>query len=207
MSRLIAAALLLLIAGRAAPAAQLVGDAAIPFSADRSVAWKGKTYPGRVYAVPGKQRHEEVFGALPVVAILRADRQIAYLILPALHVYTALPFPKAVTEHGDVSQLGSPTGTETVAGQPARRYQVTRGGSDGSQLDGALWLSRDWIVLKADGSWTAPDHGPERGTLEPTNIVQAPQDPALFELPPGLTELSPEAINALLSLKMPKLKH
>ena len=198
--------LLLALAAPPAAAAQLVGDAAVAFSADRSVTWKGKTYPGRVYARPGMQRHEEVFGALTVVAILRADRQTAYVMLPDLNLYTEAPFPKAVTEKGDVSQLGAPVGDGTVAGRPAQQYHVTRNGSDGSALDGSLWLTRDWIVLKADGTWTAPAHAPEHGTLELANIVEAPQDPSLFEVPPGMQPVPLETVQGLLSLKLPKLK-
>ncbi|HLY57586.1 MAG TPA: hypothetical protein VKS60_18625 [Stellaceae bacterium] len=206
MRRLVVPLLLALAVVPAAAAAQLVGDAAVAFSADRSVTWKGKTYPGRVYARPGMQRHEEVFGALSVVAILRADRQTAYVMLPDLNLYTKAPFPKAVTEKGDVSQLGAPVGEATVAGRQAQQYRLARNGSDGSALDGSLWLTRDWIVLKADGTWTAPAHAPEHGTLQLANIVEAPQDPALFEVPAGMQEVPLETVQSLLSLKLPKLK-
>ena len=206
MRSLVPLLLLLLAAGRPALAEPLIGDAQIPFSADRSVTWKGKTYPGRVEAMPGKQRHEEAFGVLRVVAILRADQSMAYLMLPDLGVYAKEPFPKAVTEQGGVAKLGQPVGTDAVGGEAARAYRVDRHGSDGSAATGTLWMSDDWIILKAEGDWTAPGHAPEHGTLALSNIRKGPQDPARFEIPPHMNELTPEAVNALMSLKLPKLK-
>jgi hypothetical protein len=206
MRRSLLLLLFALAASGTASAGRLVGDTGIPFSADRSVQWKGKTYLGTVEAMPGMQRHEEVFGAIRVVAILRADQQMVYLVLPDLHVFTKLPFPKAVTEEGDIGRLGKPVARGPIGGEAAKQYRVERTGSDGSALAGALWLSDDWIVLKADGDWTAPDHQPEHGTLELSNIRKAPQDKSRFELPQGYSELSPEAVQGLMSLRMPKVK-
>jgi hypothetical protein len=202
---LVVAALVFLLAGPAG-AGQLVGDAAVPFSADRTVTWKGKSYDGKVYAIPGRQRHEQEFGAFKVVAILQADLETVYLVVPDLHLFTRLPFPKAVTEQGEISRLGPPVGRATIAGRPAEEYRVDRVGSDGSAVAGALYLSRDWIVLKLDGDYTAPLRDPQHGTLELSNIVTGPQDPALFELPPGMNELPPQALESMLTLRLPRIK-
>jgi hypothetical protein len=67
-------------------------------------------------------------------------------------------------------------------------------------------MTHDWIVLKADGDWTAPAHGPEHGTLELSNIRKGPQDPARFAPPTGYSELPPEAVANLMSLRLPKFK-
>ena len=104
-----------------ASAQQLLGDTRVPYSADRTVVTGGKSYVGRVYATPGKQRHEQNINGLPLVAILRADKKVAWLELVELHVFTDFPFPAAITDYADQKQLGAPVGTEAVAGLPAQK--------------------------------------------------------------------------------------
>lgn len=199
---------LLLVAAFASPAfARLAGDTEVPFSADRTVTFKGKIYVGRVYAAPGKQRHEQDVNGLHPVLILRADRQIAYLMLPELHIYTELAFPKAVTEYGGAEQLGKPVGEDRIAGQKVVKYRVEREGSDGSMLDGWVWMTPDGIVMKLDGTYTDAGHKPTEGTLELSNVKPGPQDPSLFEVPPDMKELPPDTVQALFNLRLPKFKH
>ena len=53
-----------------APAATL-GDAKIGFSAERILAINGKTYHGRMWTMPGKERHEQDINGIPAAFILR----------------------------------------------------------------------------------------------------------------------------------------
>jgi len=187
-----------------APAAALVGDTKVPFSADRSVVSNGKTYDGRVFAAPGMQRHEQVINGLPVVAILRADREVAWLMLPGLHIYAEFAFPKAVTEYDGVGALGAPVGNDVVAGLKSARYRVEHEGTDGSALDGWVWMTGDGIITKLDGTYNSPKKKEVKATYMLSNVKLGPQDPALFEIPKGVNKLSPEAVQGLLSLQMPK---
>src|SRR5690348_5773326 len=57
-----------------APSGQLLGDARVPFSADRTLTVDGRTFAGRVYHTPGRQRHEQMLEGIQQVVILRADR-------------------------------------------------------------------------------------------------------------------------------------
>ena len=188
----------------AAIAEPLLGDTAVPFSAERSVVTGGKTYEGRIYAAPGMQRHEQVIEGLPMVAILRADRQVAWLMIPGLHVYAEFAFPKAVTEFDGLAALGPPVGTDVVAGLKSARYRVEHEGTDGSSLDGWVWMTGDGIVTKLDGTYLSPKTKPVKASYTLTDIKLGPQDPKLFEIPPDVKKLPVEAVQALLSLRMPK---
>jgi hypothetical protein len=53
--------------------AAMIGDADISFHATRTVLFKGRTYTGPVWAVPGKQRHEQTINGFRLVVILRTD--------------------------------------------------------------------------------------------------------------------------------------
>jgi|HubBroStandDraft_1064217.scaffolds.fasta_scaffold00022_95 hypothetical protein len=191
------------VAGDAAAAA-LVGDTAVPFSAARSVVTGGKTYDGRVYATPGMQRHEQILNGLPIVAILRADRQVAWLMLPGLHIYAEFAFPKAVTDYDGIGALGEPVGNETVSGLKSARYRVEHEGTDGSALDGWVWMTRDGIVTKLDGTYSSPKNKLVKASFLLTDVKLGPQDPALFEIPKGVKKLPVQEVEVLLSLQAPK---
>ena len=197
------AALLGLVFATGAQAA-LVGDTKAPFSAERSVVTNGKSYQGRVYAAPGMQRHEQSLNGLPIIAILRADRQVAWVILPGLHVYAEFAFPKAVTDYDGMAALGAPVGVETVSGLRSARYRLEHEGSDGSALDGWVWMNDDGIVTKLDGTYTSKSSKVVKASFLLTNIKLGPQDPALFEIPPGCKKMPIEMVQGLLNLQMPK---
>ena len=191
-----------LIGAHPASAQQLLGDTRVPYSADRTVVTGGKTYVGRVYASPGEQRHEQNVNGLPLVAILRADKKVAWLELADLHVFTDFKFPDAITDYASQAQLGAPIGTEPVAGLMAKKYRVERQGADGSQMFGYAWIDDEGIVLKLDGSFIAQNGRETKASYELSNIHRGPQQASLFELPPGLTRLPPEAVAPLMGIKI-----
>jgi hypothetical protein len=194
-------AVLLWLLMAVANAGALVGDTDVPFKADRTVVWHGKTYVGKVYAVPGMQRHEQEINGLHPVAIVRADRKTVYLMLPELHIYTELPFPPAVAEYDTFKSLGDPVREERFGGEKAHVYRIEWNASDGSLLDGWGWITGDGIVLKVDGAYTEPGHSPKNGSLVLSNVVRGPQDLALFDVPKGFSRLPPEGVEALFNLR------
>jgi hypothetical protein len=203
---LAALCLVSLIAAGTAMAAGMIGDTLVPFSADRTAIVKGKTYQGRVYAAPGVQRHEQEVNGFRFVAIVRLDRGLVWLMLPELHVYTPLAIPAAVTEAGSLDRLGRPIGRDEIAGLKVDRYHLTRSGSDGSTIEGSIWMTDSGIVVKLDGTMTPADGKPAAGTLELANIRRERQDPTLFDLPRGMAEIKPEMIETLMNLRLAKPK-
>lgn len=191
-----------LVGAQPARAQQLLGDTRVPYSADRTVVTGGKTYVGRVYASPGKQRHEENINGLPIVAILRADKKLAWLELADLHIFTDFRFPDAISDYASQDQLGAPIGSEPVAGLMAKKYRIERQGADGSQMFGYAWINDEGIVLKLDGSFIAPNGRETKASYELSNVRRGPQQPGLFELPPGMTRLPPEAVAPLMGIKL-----
>ena len=185
-----------------ASAQQLLGDTQVPYSADRTVVTGGKTYVGRVYATPGRQRHEQNINGLPLVAILRADRKVAWLELADLHVFTDFPFPAAITDYADQKQLGRPLDTEVVAGEATKKYRVERQGADGSQVYGYAWITDDGIVVKLDGSFIGSSGRETKAAYELSHVRRGPQPASLFDLPPGMNRLPPEAVAPLMGIKL-----
>jgi len=192
---------LALVCGPGAAMALSLGDTAVPYDAERIVVTGGKTYTGRVYATPGRQRHEQAWNGLHLVAILRGDRKLAWVILQDLHVYAELPFPDVLNDYADPRLLGAPIGHEELGGLKTDEYRLEHDGDDGSSLDGWLWMSKDGIVAKLDGHYRSPITRPVAATYRLEKLHLGPQPPNLFELPKGLSRLPPEAIEPLLELR------
>ena len=61
--------------------AATLGDAQIGFSADRTLVIDGQTYRGKIWTMPGKERHEQVIQGFQPVFILRADSPFGEIVL------------------------------------------------------------------------------------------------------------------------------
>jgi len=109
----------------AAPAwAETLGDARVGFSAERVLVIDGQSYIGRMWHMPGEQRHEQDLPALRPIFILRADSAIGDIILPKLHTVVEFALPKEMSIFGDPGLLRKPVGPETVNGIATTKYEV-----------------------------------------------------------------------------------
>jgi hypothetical protein len=185
---------------QAAPSGQLLGDARVPFSADRTLTVDGRTFSGRLYHTPGRQRHEQMLEGMQQVVILRADRAQGWLVVPSLKSYVEFVFPRAVAELSDPSLRGSPVGQETVNGVRTTKYRVEHSARDGTTADGYLWVSAEGIVMRLNGEVRGKGNGgkPTPFALELANVRLGAQDAGLFDLPPGYMKLPANALQPLL---------
>ena len=71
--------------GEAPVSAATLGDASVGFSAERVLIIDGQGYTGKMWHMPGVQRHEQVLPALKPVFILRAGGTVGNVLLPQLH--------------------------------------------------------------------------------------------------------------------------
>jgi hypothetical protein len=189
--------LALLLALPLPAAAALLGDPAVPFSADRTVVVDGRTFAGRVYAAPGKQRHEQEIEGIPQVILLHADGR-GWLVLPTLKSYVEFGWASVLAELGDAATLGTPVGEETVGGAKTTKYRVEHTARDGTEVDGWLWRTAEGIVMKLDGTVRPKRGKPANVKMTLSNVKKAPQDATLFELPNGLVKLPSDALAPLL---------
>lgn len=201
--RAFTAALLLLAISFAAGAAraETLGDARVGFSAERVLIFDGHSYVGRIWSMPGEQRHEQELPALKPVFILRSGSAVGDILLPDLHTAVEFVLPRALAALGKPGLLGKPVGKEDVNGIPTTKYTVDKHIPEG-RLAGSLWLSVDGIPMKCDGSFS-----PNKGKVstvhwELRHVEIGKQSAALFEVPAGFSKLPPEAAAALLGLRV-----
>src|SRR5690606_35432602 len=67
----------------------------VEYSADRVMETSSGTITGKVYATKDKERAETNMGGMQSVMILRRDKQLGWMIMPAHNMYQTMDFAKA----------------------------------------------------------------------------------------------------------------
>jgi hypothetical protein len=181
--------------------AETLGDARVGFSAERVLIIDGQSYVGRMWHMPGEQRHEQDLPALKPIFILRADSAIGDIILPKLHTVVEFALPKELSLLGNGSLLRKPVGQEAVNGIATTKYSVDEETPQGRAV-GSLWLSREGIPMKCDASFAAGNGKVSTIRWELRHVKIGTQDAALFEIPHGYAKLPPEAAAQLLGMRL-----
>jgi hypothetical protein len=181
--------------------AETLGDARVGFSAERVLIIDGQSYVGRMWHMPGQQRHEQDLPALRPVFILRAGSAVGYVVLPALHTVVEMAIPKELVLLGDPGLLRKPIGQETVDGIATTKYAVEED-SPAGHAAGSLWLSGDGIPMKCDGKLEGKNGKISTIHWELRHVKIGNQAAALFEVPQGYATLPPEAAAPLLGMRL-----
>lgn len=190
----------LLLLPAVAPAATL-GEARIGFTADRVLVVDGHTYQGKIWTMPGKERHEQAIQAFHPIFLLRADNPIGEVVLPQLHTTVQFAMPPELRVLRDPALTKNPVGPETVNAIATTKYRIDETVPEG-HAEGMLWLSRDGIPMKLTGSFTAQNGKVSTIRWELSHVKIGPQPAALFEAPEGYSKLPPEAVAPLLGVRL-----
>jgi hypothetical protein len=193
------AAAVLLALGINARAAML-GDAALSYSARRTVTVDGQSYSGMVFHVPGHERHEQEIAGINEVILLDASAKQGVLLLPSIKAYIDFAFPALMAELDDPALRRVPLGQETVSGVMTTKYRIDHTAADGSQARGFAWVSPQGVLMRIEGIFMRL--GAASGTaisMELAHLKPGPQDRRLFELPAGLLQLPSAALQTFLT--------
>ena len=185
-------------AGRAAT----LGDPRVGFSADRVLVFDGRSYVGRMWSMPGEQRHEQELPSLKPVFILRADSAVADILLPQLHTAVEFLSAKRAGGLGSAGPVGQAGRSETVNGIATTKYAVDKAIPEG-RLSGSLWLSRDGIPMRCDGSFARKNGKVSTVHWELRHVEnRALRMQRCSRCLPGIRKLPPEAAATLLGLRL-----
>jgi hypothetical protein len=198
-------ALLLLLSAANSARATTLGEAKVGFTAERILVFDGRRYVGRIWQMPGVQRHEQDLQALDPVFILHADSAVGEVLLASLHTVVDFALPDAFSVLDSPQLMRDPEGHETVNGIATTRYRVDMTVPAGHAA-GSLWLSRDGIPMKCDGTFATKDGRVARLHWELRNVRIGRQNAALFEIPKGFSRLPVEAVAPLLGLRLKSAK-
>jgi hypothetical protein len=181
--------------------AEIIGDARVGFSAERVLIIDGHSYVGRMWHMPGEQRHEQDLPAMKPIFILRSDSTFGDIVLPQLHTVVEFALPRELSLLGGPGLLRKPVGEESVNGIATTKYVVEEDSSAG-HATGSLWLSGDGIPMKCDGKFVAKNGKISTIYWELRHLTIGRQDAALFEVPHGYAKLSAEAAAPLLGIRL-----
>ncbi len=199
MRRILAAATALLAA--AAAEAATLADAQIGYSADRTLVIDGRTYTGKIWTMPGKERHEQAIQAFRPIFLLHADNPIGQAVLPQLHTIVQFALPAELRLLADPELKKRPLGQEAVNGIATTKYAIDKIVPEGHAA-GTLWLSREGIPMKLAGTFAGKNGKVATIRWELSRVKIGPQPAALFEVPAGYSKLPPEAVAPLLGIKL-----
>lgn len=197
----LAAVLFLVLAAALPAAAATLGEAKIGFSADRTLVVDGKTYQGRMWTMPGEERHEQTINGIPAAFVLHDDTPIADLVLPKLHTIVEFTLPPELHLFADPRLKRRPIGHETVGGIATTKYAIDETVPEGHGA-GTLWLSDSGIPMRLDGTFTRTSGRAVHLHWELSHVKLGAQPAALFETPHGFSKLPAEAVLPLLGLRL-----
>jgi hypothetical protein len=183
-----------------APAATLI-DAATGFSAERTLVVDGHTYRGKVWAMPGKERHEQDIAGMRPVFLLRGDSGLGEIVLQNLKTIVQFEIPAELRLLNVAALKQHAIGNETINGLATTKYAIDKSIPEGHAA-GTLWLSADGIPMRLAGTFTNAKGKESTLRWELSGVKTGPQPAALFEPPGGLSKLPPEAIAPLLGLRL-----
>ena len=196
-------AFLLALAAVPAGHALTLENARVGFTAERLLVLDGKRYVGRIWHMPGVERHDQVLdGAYSVSFILNDKSGVAEIVLPKLHTAAEILLPVALTILENPQLLAHPVGSERIEGLPATKYAVDFAAPQG-RATGFLWLTPAGIPIRCVGRFRAPHGKLTTIRWELRHLAIGPQPAALFAVPKGYSRLTPEALAPLLHLRLP----
>jgi hypothetical protein len=186
-----------LVAAGASRAESLL-DAPVFYSATRNVTVDGHTYIGIVHHIAGKERQEQNLLGMHDVFILDGKADKGWLVVPALKSFIAFPFPPVMAMLASDIVKKTPVGDDVVDGIETTKYRIHTTARDGTLADGFAWFSRRGVLMKLQGSVTAPQGHRTTIAMELRGVEEAPQDETLFAPPRNFTQLPAEALAPLL---------
>lgn len=181
--------------------AETLGDARVGFSAERVLIIDGKSYIGKMWHMPGAQRHEQALPALKPVFILRSGSTTADVVLPQLHTVVQFTPPKELSLLSEPTLLRNPVGRETVNGIATTKYEVEEDSTAGRAV-GSLWISPEGIPMKCEARVEAAKGKVSTIHWELRQVKVGKQDATLFEIPSDYAKLPPEAAAPLLGIRL-----
>jgi hypothetical protein len=205
MRKLWSVILCLILAAGAASAATL-GEAQIGFTADRTLVVDGHSYLGKIWTMPGRERHEQAIRAFRPVFLLRTGSPLGEVVLAQLKTIVQFVLPPELRLLGSPELKKHAVGQETVNGIATTKYAIDETLPEG-RASGTLWLSRDGIPMRLAGSFTRQSGKVSTVSWELSHVMIGPQPASLFETPHGFSKLPPEAIAPLLGLKLKSAPH
>lgn len=158
------------------------------FSADQVRTAGTRTTTSKIYVSGNAVRVETEQRGRQTITIMRLDRKIMWVMMPAQKMYTQTSNvetdPSQFGENGDLKAERVSLGSEQVGSYSCEKYRVH------SVLDGREYAHFEWTTKELGGLVVKMQSEKGDWTTEYRNIHAGPQDPSLFEVPAGYQKMN-----------------
>jgi len=177
-----------------AGAAEKMKQPTVEYSADMVMGNEQGSSTGKIYyALGGKSRTEFNTQGTTAITILRQDKKVAWVLMPAQKTYMEMGIDESKENTGqdfnDCDVDYSSLGEDTVNGIKATKNKTSVTCPDNVKYDGTMWISKDNIAVKMD-TVAVVDGNQVNMKYELKNLDIGKQDPSLFEIPEGYQKFS-----------------
>ncbi len=159
-----------------------------PFSADLITTTGKETHMAKFYATEKAIRMEGEEKGKKAISILRTDRNVMWVLMPDQKMYMEMSlnpgksFAEAARESEAKIERES-LGTEQVGPYHCEKHLVR------VTYKGKVYSGLQWAAKELDGFVVKMMDEKTKATTEYQNVRLGPQDPSLFEIPPGYKKL------------------
>jgi hypothetical protein len=149
------------------------------------------TYPmqrrmAKVYRAPGKERREVEKNGDMTIQITRMDKHVSWALMPMQKTYIKMTIPVLSPSSGK-TELNE-VGEEVIDGYQTKKSKLTRTNGKIIFFDGFIWTTPEGIPIKTEGVSVIGENKTQF-KHELKNLKIGDQDPSLFEIPEGYTDL------------------
>lgn len=156
----------------------------LAYSATQIIETTPGPFRNRVYVDGDRERQDANLGGGTVTTILRRDLGVAWLLDPRRQEYEEVTLETAAPASVEARFAGltpQRVGMATLEGERVVRHAWAA--ADG-RVAGWSWVGADGITRRAE-LLPDPASGAPAAVIRLQEVQPGPQDPALFELPPG----------------------
>lgn len=153
------------------------------------------------HKAPGKMYTQIEMQGMSSGVILREDLGKGFLLMPSMGMYKEISLDEAMTQSANEMQFESieEVGREEVLGFPSTKFKTRFTDKEGKGA-GHFWVTDGGVPIKMDMIYTSEEVEGMRLTMEFIELNMRDQDPAIFELPEGLSPMNFGGMEALGSM-------
>ena len=164
-------------------------DPDISYSATRILQVGDHTYTILEWRTPGKLRLDPCSEDRSCTYLVREDLHETFTIGPGSYVRGGYPGPYDPRHETFRVTEAEAVATQEVNGATAEKYRASFRLGHGQPGEGFYWVQRG-IMVRIELTYTEPDGTDRSIMMELEDLVIGEQDPALFEVPSGLSDIT-----------------
>jgi len=166
------------------------------YSGTRTMNLEGQVLKSKVYNAGPNQRSEMDMQGMQIISIIRAREGVVYSLMPQYNQYMKIDMDEARRE-GEGGAAAQPDfrieemGKETIDGVLTTRYHIPETTQDDVTFKADYWITAQGVPIKTHMTGNSGKRKKDKYdiTVTMSDVVNGPQDPALFEIPAGYTEM------------------